>query len=249
MGHKEVLTQFASLCRNILQGKYVGVYLHGSLAMGCYQYGRSDIDILVIVNSPITKQEKKHLIHQLMSLEADYQVQFEMSVIDKAVLFPFQFPTPFELHYSVYHKYHYENEEDYLCDQGTDKDVAAHLVVTLHRGMTVDGPNMEEVIPTIDDKYFICSIKNDIQTAKTAIIQSPVYYVLNLCRALFYVQEGVVASKQEGGIWAMQMVADHWKPLIQQALEHYQRNLTTPNWNQENLVYFATYMLKKIDFM
>ncbi|GIP62351.1 hypothetical protein J32TS6_09060 [Virgibacillus pantothenticus] len=119
-------------------------------------------------------------------------------------------------------------------------------MVTLYRGKTVDGPNKEDVIPPIDKKYFMYSISSDIKDAQTAIIQSPVYYSLNLCRALYYFREGVIASKLEGGKWAKQIISDNWKPLINLTLDHYQQKLTNPSWDQEHLVNFATYMLKKI---
>ncbi|NBJ70420.1 MULTISPECIES: aminoglycoside adenylyltransferase domain-containing protein [Clostridia] len=247
MEHEIFLNRFAESCQEILQVKFVGVYLHGSLAMDCYQRGKSDIDLLIIVNMSLHKQEKKQLIYKFMRLEADYQVQIETSIINIDVLFPFQFPTPFELHYSAFHKPRYEKEDGYLCDQGTDPDLAAHLVVTLHRGKTITGLNKEEVIPSIDTKYFIYSILNDIEDAQVAIIQSPGYYILNLCRTLYYFQEGVIASKLEGGEWAKQAVPLGWKLLISQALDYYQQKLINPSWDEKYLVNFATYMIKRLE--
>ncbi|WP_144530153.1 DUF4111 domain-containing protein, partial [Peribacillus simplex] len=53
------------------------------------------------------------------------------------------------------------------------------------------------------------------------INKSPMYYTLNLCRALYYLQEGVVSSKQEGGEWGLRMLPQEYGPIVQHALREY----------------------------
>ena len=43
----------------VLGTKLVGIYLHGSLAMGCFNFKSSDIDFLVIINEDIASNQKK----------------------------------------------------------------------------------------------------------------------------------------------------------------------------------------------
>jgi streptomycin 3"-adenylyltransferase len=45
------------------------------------------------------------------------------------------------------------------------------------------------------------SIKSDIANAETAIVQLPMYTVLNLCRVRAYQQDQLIISKQAGGEW------------------------------------------------
>ena len=42
----------------LLQDNLVGIYLHGSLAAGCFHWERSDIDFLVVVRRPLTVDKK-----------------------------------------------------------------------------------------------------------------------------------------------------------------------------------------------
>ncbi|MGO1369198.1 nucleotidyltransferase domain-containing protein [Senegalia sp. (in: firmicutes)] len=49
--------------KSILDSNIVGIYLHGSLAMGCYT-DASDIDFIVVVKEPININLKKNLYHQ-----------------------------------------------------------------------------------------------------------------------------------------------------------------------------------------
>lgn len=49
----EVLTHFVSMCQRMMGKNLVGVYLHGSLAMGCFNPWESDLDLLVVVDKDL----------------------------------------------------------------------------------------------------------------------------------------------------------------------------------------------------
>lgn len=53
------LDQFIESLHEIGAGNMLGVYLHGSLALLCFQAGRSDLDLLVLLMpSPTPKQRR-----------------------------------------------------------------------------------------------------------------------------------------------------------------------------------------------
>lgn len=76
-----------------------GIYLHGSLAMGCFNPERSDLDILVVTENPMALNAKRFLIEKLLALSTQ-PCPIEISFLCKSNLSPWQFPTPFDLHYS-----------------------------------------------------------------------------------------------------------------------------------------------------
>ena len=47
---EKIIEEFVSRSESILGGNLVGVYLHGSSVMGCYNPMKSDLDFLVVVN-------------------------------------------------------------------------------------------------------------------------------------------------------------------------------------------------------
>lgn len=86
---------------NILKENLVGIYLHGSLAMNCFNYYSSDIDILVVVKGNMDFKTKRKLINIILELSKDGpQKGFELSVILEENSKNFIYPTPFLLHYS-----------------------------------------------------------------------------------------------------------------------------------------------------
>ncbi|WP_105616440.1 aminoglycoside adenylyltransferase domain-containing protein [Vallitalea okinawensis] len=69
---------------------------------------------------------------------------------------------------------------------------------------------------------------------------------IHYCRVFFYLREGVVSSKKEGGIWGKDNVPSKYKKIINQALMEYCNERSTVFDDNELLVEFATYMLKYI---
>lgn len=96
----------------------VGIYLHGSLAMGCFNPSKSDIDLLVVIKEKMTAPSTKSLVRKLLSLRDKMKNGLEFSVILESHLKEFVYPTPFELHYSDYHREKYQADDNYLCGRG-----------------------------------------------------------------------------------------------------------------------------------
>ena len=67
MLYQTVLDQFVSFTKAILQERLTGVYLHGSLAMGCFHPEQSDIDLIVVISEDISDSQKKLLMEEGLS--------------------------------------------------------------------------------------------------------------------------------------------------------------------------------------
>ena len=48
---EDVLRTFSLNSQDILGNELTGIYLHGSAALGCFNPFKSDIDLIVVVNS------------------------------------------------------------------------------------------------------------------------------------------------------------------------------------------------------
>ena len=54
-----VIESFVSHSRQILGENLVGVYLHGSAVMGCFNPAKSDLDFIVVIAHPMTDETKR----------------------------------------------------------------------------------------------------------------------------------------------------------------------------------------------
>lgn len=249
MNQKNMLDCVTNLLENELSGSLVGIYLHGSMAMGCYNPLRSDIDILVLVKEKHSIDTYKKIAKQLIQIEEEQKLHkgFELSVVLDTYAADFVYPTPFEFHYSLFHKVKYATDENYFCGGFEDPDLAAHFVVTYHRGIVLFGVPINEAFQLIDHKYYIDSIKSDVDSAFEGIIENPIYYVLNLARVLQYLKEAVVSSKKEAGEWALTRLPAPYKSVVEMCLEMYENGLVNLSFDENTLLSYTEYMIQEIE--
>lgn len=244
--NNNVLTALTQIFIKHLGSSLVGVYLHGSMAMGCYT-DNSDIDVIVVASTSLGHSIYRRIIEELMEFENISKTTLELSVVLEEHTKDFVYPTPFELHYSKEHKKRYLSQPDYICGGETDKDLAAHFTVIKHRGVCLFGNDIDDVFGDIPKENYIDSIMYDIEDVKADIQNNPVYYILNLCRILFYLKENVVSSKLEGGNWGMNNIPDKYEHIINTALRSYTNALDNPCFDNDKLVKFVDYMVVEIE--
>lgn len=247
---KQILDALDALIDNytyILNTNLIGIYLHGSLAMGCFNPASSDIDLLVVIKEELCFREKRALIDVILNMSSKgIKNDFEMSVILEADAKHFSYPTHFVLHYSSTYKERYINDPGFLCENGVDPDLASHITILANRGICLAGKPISEVFGPVEEKHYLESILADVRSANDGILDSPVYYILNLCRVLYFLREKVVASKKEGGEWELNHLAFPHKDIVQSALSSYLDTKNTLQVEQSKLIEFAEYMLKEI---
>lgn len=226
----------------------IGIYLHGSAAMGCYNEKKSDIDLLVVVEKTIPNSIKRRFMDMVVELNTDAPPKgIELSIVKREVCNPFVYPTPFELHFSAAHLDWYKaNPLDYIDKmKGADKDLAAHLTIIYHRGKCLYGSDIPDVFGAIRKEDYFDSIWSDIEQAETEIADQPTYMILNLCRVLAYKKEGLILSKQEGGKWGLCNIPEKYHALLAQALDEYSSNKSA-EWDENAAHEYAAYMIAQI---
>lgn len=246
MDNNDILKALTKIFTKHLGDSLVGVYLHGSMAMGCYTKN-SDIDVMVVVRRASERSVYRHIIEDLVEFENISRTTLEISVVLEEHTNNFMYPTPFELHYSREHEERYVSHPDYICGGETDKDLAAHFTIIKHRGACLFGEDIEVVFGDVPKEHYISSIMYDIEDVKTDIQNNPVYYILNLCRILFYLKENVVSSKLEGGNWGIKYVPNKYKHVIDTALRSYTNASDNPCLDNNELILFTDYMKNEIE--
>ena len=243
-----ILTQFVDRSKDILKENLVGVYLHGSAVMGCYNPKKSDLDLIVVVNGAIPDSEKKAFMDMVVELNENGPAKgIEMSVVKREVCKPFVYPTPFELHFSVMHLGWYkDNPDDYIQKMnGEDSDLAAHFTIIKKRGKCFYGDPIDEVFGEVPSADYMDSIKDDIAEAEDDIVDNTMYITLNLARVLAYKKDELVLSKKEGGEWALNAVPEEYHDQIKEAMREYETG-ENASYDTELARRYARYMLNAI---
>ena len=129
-----LLDRFVEASRKTLQDNLLGIYLHGSAVMGCFNPLKSDLDLIIVIRETMTDEIKRTYMDLILALDSEVPAKgIEMSVVTRDVCDPFIYPTPFDLHYSRMHSEWYRQDpEDYIQKmKGTDQDLAAHFTGTV----------------------------------------------------------------------------------------------------------------------
>ena len=219
-----VLEKIKAEYSRILGGNLTGIYVHGSIAFRCFNWDTSDIDFIAVTDKKIDAPGKLALLNSLVSIQAFCPPKgVEMSVVLREHCERFVYPTPYELHYSNAWRQRFAENPLLLCDDSekTDPDLAAHFTVIKQAGIVLCGLPVEKVFGDVAREYFIDSIKKDIADAENEITENPVYVILNLCRFLAYLREGLILSKKQGGEWGLSNLCGNCSGIIQTALACY----------------------------
>ena len=244
----ELINEYVDESKNILQDNLVGIYLHGSAAMGCFNPEKSDLDFIIVIKEPISDAIKKAYLEMVVKYNGlGPKKGIEMSIVLQNVCKPFIYPTPYVLHFSAGHlDWYKEDPDEYIRKMnGTDKDLAAHFTIILKRGKCLYGLPIEEVFGEVPSSDYMDSIWYDVKSAKREIKTYTMYLTLNLARVLAYKEEGLVLSKKEGAEWAIKNLPIEYHPLIMDALNEYS--------GSESVIYdkalakkYAKYVIKQI---
>lgn len=150
-----VETQVHTFCahlQTLLDTNLSGIYLHGSLAMGCFNPDCSDLDLLAVTTWGMNV-ETKYQVAQLLLHSSMAPNPIEISFLVEQQMHPFQHPLPFDLHYGESDREQYRQAlisgewMRWNDETRSDIDLAAHLTVTLTRGICLFGKPVKEVFP------------------------------------------------------------------------------------------------------
>ena len=217
------LTRF--LCENE-QNNLIGVYLHGSLAMGCFQPGGSDLDVLVLLEHSPTPDHRRRWAELLLQI-SDAPSPIEISFLHRSQYSPWLHPTPYDFHFSKDWRAQMENQlaagDGYAWEEaeGTDVDLAAHFTVARRRGVRLCGELIGAALPDVPWMDYWDSISRDVLWAYQRGADNPIYLVLNCCRVWAAADEQLVLSKAEGAVWAEQRLPPAQVEIVAAALALY----------------------------
>lgn len=248
MLYQNLLDEIVDKSKIIFKDNLTGIYLHGSLAMGCFNPNKSDIDLIIVIKNNITNIQKLQFMNHIAELNKIAPGKgIELSIVKEEYCRNFLYPTPFELHFSNAHlQWFIDNPTEYIDKMnGTDKDLAAHFKIIKNYGVVLQGKAINDVFAEVPKEDYIDSIWGDVEGAKEDILEEPIYVILNLCRAAAFLKNNLILSKKQGGEWALQNLSTQYHTLISNTVQSYtlESGMDLDHLEAQK---FADYMLQMI---
>jgi predicted nucleotidyltransferase len=215
--------------RRILGQALVGIYAHGSYALGCFNPSLSDLDVLVVTASPLAPAQRRAL-EQAIAAYPHLEIHF----LSRSGLEPWRHPAPYDLHFG----------SERVVGPGVDHDLAAHFTVARRAGVALAGPPPVEIFPEVPWADYEDSLRRDL--AVCGEDGGGIYAVLSPARIWATLTERVVHSKVSGATWALQRAPESFRPLIVTALENYRSGTAQPRWERAEVRPWAEFVIERL---
>lgn len=240
---KEQIRNVTDIWLKCIGESAVGIYLHGSIALNCFVEGVSDIDILVICNRRLTREERLIISSNIIEIDCKPS-PLEMSAVWINDLNPWKSPTPCQFHYSDSWTEHYKNllngniKDSFIVDEDfCDADIACHAHLTHQSGICIYGSPIKEVFPIIPEHDFWNSISSNISEYDFQAYNLRYFAsnILILGRILSYKIEKRILSKYDGALWTLDNVPEPLRYIIDNAIKEWYSEVMGLEYKKEDL--------------
>ncbi len=207
--------------RVILGEHFRGMYLSGSLALGDFDPRRSDLDLVLITDADLTDTVFAALRDMHARFDAGdspWATEVEVAYIPQDALYRHDAAR-------AYHP-HLERGRTLVREQLDSGWVIQRHILREH-GIVVTGPALKGLIGSISVQDLRRATLEAFHGWWSPTLERPgpfyhhgyqTYVVLTMCRVLYTLQRGTIASKQVAAHWAQERLGEPWTDLIERAL-------------------------------
>ena len=205
--------RYLRACVRVLQcalgTELVGAYLYSSAVQGDYIAGRSDLDVVVVVRQPLTGDEALRLVDLVCAIAPPFPTKgLDLTVVTVESARSEQPAPRVEVKVLTFSGAATTADDE----PGGDTRVVMHFACCLDHGVALVGPPARVVFAPVSRSDYLGALARELNRAW----MPAQYTVLNACRDLRFVDEGVICSKIVGALWALGQGYDPW--LIEAAL-------------------------------
>jgi hypothetical protein len=218
-----LLAELYSGAQAVLGDSFIGMYLDGSLACGAFDFA-SDVDFVIVTEVDVgskTFEALQALHERLALLDPVWGNKLEGSYISRPGL----------RHYDPEHVMHPNlewGEGERLKMTAHDATWDIHRYILRKHGVRVAGPPPQELIDPVTPDQLRRAAWTILTRWAAGLLAAPEhiqereyqsYTVLTLCRILYTLQIGDVATKPLAARWCQERLGPPWSTLIERASE------------------------------
>ena len=203
----------------VLGDRLVGLYLGGSLALGDFDPGRSDIDFVAVTADELPPEmvaALREMHARLWDTGSKWAMKLDGSYVPQQVIRRWtsdHAPCPFV-----------EGDRFEATVQGSAV-IQRHII--REHGVVIAGPDPHTLIDPVDADGLRDAMREMLEKWWRPLLDDPdwlqtsqnqPFAILTMCRTLYTLEHGVVASKPVTAQWAQGALGEQWAALIEWAL-------------------------------
>ncbi len=214
--------RLADLCVDVVGPGLRSVVLHGSLVAGGFRPGRSDLDLLAVVDGGLSDSQAAAIEHGVRTADAGPADRVDLHVVtSESAGHPSRTPAV-ELQLGRY------GDEVEVARRVTDADLLAELSMARAYGCALRGADPAEVLAPIPPDWVVDRNRYWLTTwrDRTDDERNAAFMVLTACRMWRFALEQVHCSKPDAAAWAL--ARDPALDVVRQAVRQYDADPTAP---------------------
>jgi predicted nucleotidyltransferase len=216
-----LMEPFLENVKTVLGERLVGLYLHGSLATGDFNPQTSDVDFLVVTSGRLATEtflELKKMHARLYTSNLAWSQKLEGAYIPRNEL---------RRHDPAHSPVAWLGVDGHFALETLGSDWVIQRWILREKGVVVAGPPLEGMIDPVSAADLQEAVRGSLQEWWSPPFPSPerfdsreyqVYVILTMCRSLYVLANGCIASKPAAARWAMETLGEPWTRLVSEAL-------------------------------
>jgi hypothetical protein len=183
----------------LLGDQLVSIFLHGSLVLGGLVEGRSDIDLLVVIERPLDDTQLTALERLVVESYEAEPTKLDVRVVTRAVAANPTPAPPLELAIGSHRGLEVVRRVEHV------PDVAVELSIVRATGRALAGEQPAAVIGAVPDEWLVAIGDSYLERWQTMTDddERAELRVLSACRIWRFAAEGVHCSKADAGAWVL----------------------------------------------
>jgi hypothetical protein len=222
-GYRDInvtLSRLLSDVQSVLGKSFIGFYLHGSLACGDFNPQTSDIDFLVVTDN--------HLSCEIFSaLKAIHARLFASGLVWSQKLEGAYIPkNDLRRHDPALAAVPWLGVDGHFALERLGSDWVLQRWILREKGIVVTGSPLKPMVDPVSADDLREAVRSNLREWWSPPFPSPdrfhsgeyqVYAILTMCRSLYVLEHGRIASKPEAARWAHSLLGEPWDGLIEEA--------------------------------
>ena len=226
----------------------LGVYLHGSAVAGGLQRD-SDLDLLGVIARRLTAGERRSVVDGLLPISgrstrppAWRPVELTLVVADEVR--PWSYPPRFELQYGEWLRE--EALAGALDAPEARSDVAILLTMVRAAGRPLLGPPPESLVDAVPLHDLVRAVLDELPPVLHDLEADTRNVLLTLARMWCTVAVGTIRSKADAAAWALALLPEARRPILERARAAYLGEADDPSYDQDGARLLAEFMSHEI---
>jgi predicted nucleotidyltransferase len=189
----------------------IGIYLFGSAVAGCLR-ASSDLDILLVLDRPSTRDARRRLIDGLLerSRSAEHQDRrhLEVTAVVLPDIKPWHYPPPMELQYGDWWRAEFQAGQEPWTSP--NPDLAVVFTSVRDASVALVGPPASDVLDPVPSTDLAAACRDVISELLSGIVDGDDTRnsLLTLARIWFTLATGGIESKDVAAAWALERLPD-----------------------------------------